>query len=189
MKASIILIIGTFSLYLSSFATATDFGVAKWGDKRDAIASTEERSNYTPENQMDYLIYGLEVLGIPNARLVYQFRDQSLSQGSFIFKETYSEASAYIRNFDDLTTLISKKYGIPSRNGPIWLENVDPSQNPDPGNGLMADKLYFQAVWNTDRTVIEHQLSNNDGKIFHQITYRPSDTVLADIFETDGGVF
>ena len=169
-------------LFLSPWALANDFGIAMWGDTREQILGDEDRTNLTPIGRDQYLVYKTEVIGIPEVRLVYYFQQNLLSRGAFIFRYRHPNPADHIKDFDQINNIVSKKYGEPVRSGEIWRDPSKAEGIYDPIVQMTQDNLMYQAVWQTDRMVIEHQLGVTGGKIHHQMVYRPSKAVSSDLF-------
>ncbi len=186
---SLLSLVASLSIAASTSLLASDFSIAKWGDSKGSVIVKEEKSNITPFDEDDYLIYKFDIMGMKDVRLVYQFRENKLNLGVFIFKETHETADHHINDFQDVNLIVSKKYGDPMRTGPVWIQDVVPMDAPDLADALIKDKVYFQSVWQTPRTIIEHQLTMRNGEIIHQLVYKPTNDVLGSLFQESSQMF
>ncbi|GGX74067.1 hypothetical protein [Saccharospirillum salsuginis] len=155
-------------------ANAEDFGVADWGDSRQSVRDTEERTNRTPLGVGDYLIYEAELASIHRTRLVYQFEQDQLVRGRFLFQPPdNAPVQIWVEQFDQVRNLISQQYGEPRSTQqlrPTGETNLAPG---DRASALAADRLILKTRWVSNGTEIIQQLAWNQSQPHHQVIYRP----------------
>jgi len=154
---------------------AADFGVAQWGMTLTEVKTLESRANLTPFDQQDYLIYQVALTGIEQARIVYQFSNQSLVSGRFIFStnDPFNIAQALVQ-YQQITSLMSSQYGPPNRDQ--VLTNPVSRQAPaaaDYANELASDRLILKSAWRSPSATIQHQLAWQVTQPNHQLVYLP----------------
>jgi hypothetical protein len=165
----------SFMLLLSAHVSAADFGIADWGMTREEVIKLESRTNLTPFDKNDYLIYAIDLNGIDTTRIVYQFSNNRLVEGRFIFKpENRLDFAQAIRQYTHIVTMISSQYGQPVSNEQIHRFPEDALQTHAPlVNELAADRLILKTRWQTENTLLVHQLAWNNNEPHHQIHYTP----------------
>jgi len=154
---------------------AADFGVAQWGMTLTEVKTLESRVNLTPFGQQDYLIYQVALTGIEQARIVYQFSNQSLVSGRFIFNtnDPFNIAQALI-HYQQITSLMSNQYGPPNRDQ--VLTNPVSRQPPaaaDYAKELASDRLILKSAWRSPSANIQQQLAWQVTRPNHQLVYLP----------------
>lgn len=166
-----------FTLSLaSSCLKAADFGVADWGMTSTEVKQLETRSNLTPFGENNYLIYDVSLSNIDVARIVYQFTNNQLTEGRFIFKpKNRLDFAQALRQYQTITSMMSAQYGAPSVNQQIYRYPDNTLQSSAPlVNELAADRLILKTQWQTETATMIHQLAWNNNEPHHQIHYIPN---------------
>jgi hypothetical protein len=155
---------------------AADFGEAVWGMAPAEIRALESRLNLTPIGEQEYLIYRADVPGIEQSRIVYQFQDQLLVEGRFVFTTADPlNIQLAVDQYDQILTLMNSQYG------PSVTEQVltNPSAEAQPASTdyateLAADRLILKSSWRSSNATVLHQLAWQLTQPNHQLIYRPS---------------
>lgn len=164
------------ALILTASAAAADFGMADWGMTTDQVKALETRPNLTPFSENGYLIYSVTLPGIDQARLVYQFDNDQLTHGRFIFRPNQPlNVVRSIEHYQQIKTLISSQYGPPNTDDMVSRdEQVPATLSPiDMANELSADRLILKSSWRTENATLFHQLAWNVDRPHHQLHYVP----------------
>ncbi|TCS42431.1 hypothetical protein [Reinekea marinisedimentorum] len=167
------------ALLASALTYSADFGVANWGMTATEIKQLETRSNLTPFGEADYLIYSVNINGIDTARIVYQFSDNRLTKGRFIFKpQNRLDFARALRQYQTIVSLMTSQYGPASMNQQLHRAPDNALQSNAPMvNELAADRLILKTQWQTDASVMIHQLAWNNNEPHHQIHYIPARSI------------
>lgn len=156
----------------SPLSFATDFGVATWGMSYDEIKQLETRSNLTPFGETDYLVYVVELPNIDSARIVYQFQNNQLIEGRFIFETIPLNIARSIEQYRNVSMLMSSKFGAAKTNETITNNGMPLNSSlASLAQALAADSVIFKSSWQTPTTRLVHQLAWNTDKPHHQIHY------------------
>ena len=153
---------------LSSFSTSADFGVANWGDSFESVLQNETKTSLTPLDSSTYLIYDAPMLGLTNVRLIYFFNNNKLHKGAYVFYDLAAKTNDYFHRFQTINDMVSKKNGTANDDLTLYQDNGNELSQSD---ALMQNKLLRQTIWSSQQTRIEHQLTEDDGEISHQLIY------------------
>jgi len=155
-------------------AHAEDFGVADWGDSLQSVRNREVRTNRTPLGVGDYLIFEANLASIHRTRLVYQFEQDQLAQGRFLFQPPdNAPVQTWIEQFDQVRNLISQQYGEPRSTQQLRPTGETDMAPEDRASALAADRLILKTRWVSDGTEIIQQLAWKQSQPHHQVIYRP----------------
>ena len=162
-------------LSLSASLFAADFGSANWGMSSEQVKQLETRTNLTPFGQKNYLIYAVSLPGIQKTRLVYQFSNDRLVEGRFIFNANNTlDVSTFVAQYTTVKALISRQFGPPNSDQVIRPSKADlPITPADYINELASDRLILKSSWQSPTAAIYHQLAWNEDRPHHQLFYRP----------------
>ncbi|MHA7878174.1 MAG: hypothetical protein ACX931_00150 [Saccharospirillum sp.] len=162
-------------LFLLGSATASDFGVATWGDTLAEVRDQEMLTNLTPLTATDYLIYEVELSSIDKARLIYEFTDGRLDSGRFLFwpAETATPAE-WIAQFERVRALISQQHQAPDLSETLHPSGVTPPSPAHWAQALAADQLILKNHWQRNGTRIVQQLAWRETSPHHQVIYEPA---------------
>ena len=158
---------------------AADFGEAAWGMSAAEIGALESRLNLTPIGERDYLIYQAVIPGIEQARIVYQFQDQKLTEGRFLFTTIDPlNVQQAVDQYQQILALMNSQYG-PAVSIQVLNEASAEAQPAatDYARELAADRLILKSAWRSSTATVHHQLAWQVTQPKHQLVYRPS-TVL-----------
>jgi len=175
-------------LVLTVVATvsAADFGVGNWGMSTEQVKQLETRTNLTPFGEDNYLVFIVTLPGIQQARLVYQFKNDQLVEGRFIFKANNSlDVATYLDQYQVVKELISKQYGPPNSDQILTLDPMTTALNSaEYANELASDRLILKSSWQSPTALIRHQLAWKFDHPHHQLHYLPLNSSAA-ITNTD----
>lgn len=155
---------------------SADFGVANWGMSAEEVRQLETRTNLTPFNAQGYLIYELQMNGIDRARIVYQFDNNGLTEGRFLFfPASQLDVFSAVDNYQKIKTMMSGQYGTPVVDEVIAADPEAMVIAPENiANELASDRVILKSSWRSQTTVMHHQLAWNETKPHHQLHYVPT---------------
>jgi hypothetical protein len=161
---------------LFNVANAADFGVADWGMNSDQIKQLETRSNITPFGETGYLIYQVNLSGIERTYIVYQFENDQLTHGRFLFSpQNPMNAQVAVNQYQTVKGMMTNQYGPPN-NDEVLMAQDDGMMALAPesyANELASDRLILKSSWRSPSAMIRHQLAWNVSKPHHQLHYSP----------------
>lgn len=182
-----IALLTSVTLMTAFTAQAADFGVATWGQDAMSVRDLEQRPNLTPIGETRYLVYEASLPGIPETRLVYQFDNNQLVEGRFIFKASaLSPTSIWLNHFQTVRTLIGQQYGEPERQSVLRPAEAAPISALERATALENDTLILKTFWHTESAQLIHQLAWNGSEPHHQLIYRPVSATPSAITEPAG---
>ncbi|WP_196157998.1 hypothetical protein [Reinekea sp. G2M2-21] len=168
-----------FSLIFPICALAADFGVANWGMTSAEVKQLENRVNLTPFGADSYLIFSVNLPNIDIARIVYQFDQDRLTEGRFIFRtENPFDVSRAVAQYQQIKSMITNQYGPPNADQILTPASQDKSLgNRDIANDLASDRAILKSNWRSPNAIINHQLAWNENQPHHQLHYIPLETM------------
>lgn len=178
---------GAIICIASSTLFAQDFGVAHWGMTEAEIQQLELRPNLTPFQATNYLIYQVDISGVQQARLVYQFQNGQLAEGRFLFRTVPKhDANQAIQHWQVINDMMTRQYGPPMQQQILSKDgNTQGINDNDWANELASDRLILKQSWQTATTLIQHQLAWSGNHPHHQLWYRP----ISSASQTNGSNF
>ena len=167
----------------ASAATAADFGVAEWGMSLEQVKHLETRSNLTPFAETNYLIYMVSLNGIDQARIVYQFKQDRLVEGRFIFRtENPLDSQRAIEQYQQIKDMMTDQYGPPNTDFILTPDNSTPAPS-EFANELASDRLILKSSWRSATATMQQQLAWHNNQPSHQLHYVPTND-MADMNPT-----
>lgn len=155
---------------------AADFGVANWGMTSDQVKQLETRSNITPFGETSYLIYQVNLNGIDRTYIVYQFNNDQLAMGRFLFtSQNPLDTRVAVNQYQTVKNMMTSQYGPPNTDEVLLSQN-DGMMELAPesyANELASDRLILKSSWRSPTADIRHQLAWNVSKPHHQLRYSP----------------
>lgn len=143
-----------------------DFRKGKWGDSRATCKTNEGKMD---EYGMDG-IYAFDtyVAGL-KAIAAYRFTDDRLTSGKYVF--TQENADNCIRDYDNLVSYLTKKYGEPADVNKEYSATDYEKRHYSDGELIRDRKLEMSTVWYTPFTVILIALNGGKYGITMEIEY------------------
>jgi hypothetical protein len=147
---------------------AGDFRWAKWGDSMAEVKQSEEAK--ATLGNADTLVYTGEVNSL-EASIVYNFIDDKLVRGAYVFEGRHSNENRRIDEYNGLKSLLQEKYGKPQSDRMNWSRNL---YRDDPGHWGLAvsvGDLSMWADWKTQQTKIRLGLRGDNFKTALVLAY------------------
>jgi len=163
------------SLSVIGFSTqsvAADFAMGNWGDPQQSIIENETRENFTPPSNQKYLIFKGVISIFEKTDIVYLFEKNALVDGYFNLLDEHILFRDYIDDYLIIQKQLSKKYNLPQSNEQIWHPDAQILPKDQWGNAIANDDLILKSIWQTQNSTITLQLSHQQNRIHHLLSYR-----------------
>lgn len=148
--------------------SANDIRVAKWGDSKKDIMAKEGKSNLSTSPDI-YMFY--DTIAGMSCAVGYVFTDDKLTMVKYLLDHDHSNLNDYIDDYNKLVSLLTKKYGEPYHNAPVWKNSLFKGDYSNYGLAISSGHLVYNSKWNLDRTEIDVLLGGENYKIDFQIQY------------------
>lgn len=153
-----------------SFCFANDFDFRKvvWGMTKEAVLDAEELKPI--DQDIETISYNTIILR-KNVKLIYRFSENKLVAASYTLTDKYLNTRSYIESYYDFAKALTEKYGTPSNQEIVWLDDTY-KNNPSKRNlALSAGHLQYHSNWSTDETSIRCNLFGSYHNLILQIEY------------------
>lgn len=150
--------------------TDCDFRNAKWGDTMADV------KNYELEIE-DYLVVSDSQLGGEasvagySTYVVFDFDNDSLCRGTYVFNLKYSNAGQYIPVYNTLKNNLTEKYGNPESDSIIPLADELTIEMAGEATALKLGYVQYEALWETSRTKIRLLMASENYRVTLGIIY------------------
>jgi hypothetical protein len=121
-----------------------DFRNAKWGDSKESIMKKEGKQDTA--NNKDIYLFSDFVAG-KSCDVAYIFTNNKLSMAKYIFKPDHTNKNDYIKDYRELVSLLSEKYGETSYDAPEWHNTLYKDNYEDYGFAVSLGHLSYNAGW------------------------------------------
>ncbi len=121
-----------------------DFRVAKWGESKESIMKKEGKADVA--NNKDIYLFSDFVAG-KSCDVAYIFTNNKLSMAKYIFKPDHTNKNDYIKDYRELVSLLSEKYGETSYDAPEWHNTLYKDNYEDYGFAVSLGHLSYSAGW------------------------------------------
>lgn len=141
-----------------------------WGTTKEMVLKSE---GDPIEESEDGLIYDGEIADY-DVFILYEFIDGGLQAGFYIFQKKHSNELQYISDFENVKSLLSKRYGAPDDKKSRLVLNYDTENNQyiDEGTKLSTGAIAFQSTWSLENLNILYKLAGNNYEISHGLVYK-----------------
>ena len=148
---------------------AEDFRNARFGMSPKEVQATEENADWeTPEKNV--LAFNTELGGF-DASAGYIFINEKFVRGTYLITEEYQNNNEYLRDFEYLNNLLTKKYGAPKENKTKWIDDRWKDHPARHGYALWKGEFSKYSEWKNKTTLITHGIYAEDYVIIHRIDY------------------
>lgn len=165
-----------FSLYTVKIASAeagkTNFRKTTWGMSKSQVKATEsEKPKFENDWRLGYL--GV-VLGM-DTRIIYDFANNKLAEGQYLFSEKHTNKNDNIKDYERLKKALIKKYGKPVEDNIHWANELYKSDLEQWGFAVSLGHLVYLTKWEPKETEIGMMLMSDNYKIKIVIRYFSKD--------------
>lgn len=139
-----------------------NFRQSFWGDKKATVIQGEGKSDQS--SSFDRYTIEDYIAGMP-CDVYFSFTDNLLTLGAYSFTQKHTNRNDYINDYNKLVSLLTKKYGEPSENKPLWRNSLYKGNYEEYGFAISMGHLVYKAKWHTPLTDIELSLSGENSEI------------------------
>jgi len=161
----------SYILLFVSFSTlAGDFRSSDWGD---SISKTKTLESAELVGQdADALYYKTSIASIEMLTF-FSYLNDALYSGAYLSQEKYMNKNRFIDDYNKISKLLTKKYGKPSVEDIIWLDEDSyyKDERNNWGLAISMGELLMRAIWKTDTTTIINGLRGDNFELNHVIFY------------------
>ena len=147
---------------------ANDFRVAKWGDSMADVMAKEGKENLSTSPDV-YMFH--DIIAGMDCAVGYVFVNDKLTMAKYLLNHKHTNLNDYISDYNMLVGLLTKKYGEPYHNSPVWKNTLFKNDPSNYGLAISSGHLVYGAKWNLDKTTIDVILGGENYKIDFQIQY------------------
>lgn len=152
-----------------SFATlASDFREVSWGMSKNEVKKIEVGLKVV-EDKEGSLVYSETVAG-KDVLLSYDFIDNKLYSGIYMFTKTHENENKYISDLTAINGILKQKYGNP-KTGHNWSNKTFYKDIDRWGFAVTRGDVDFSFYWDNGETFIVNKLTGGNGKATHMVTF------------------
>lgn len=148
-----------------------DFRHTHWGESKENVKKSEEGNKVVYDG--DNIFVTKDTIDGLDCEVVYLFIDDKLVRTKYMIKEKYSNKNMYIAKYDDLVSLLSKKYGKGKKTSII--SDQYKRKGADLGVGIGVGKVHFATEWKNKKSEIDVVLTGNNFDITLVIEYESTE--------------
>jgi hypothetical protein len=158
----------SFFIASSCWGDSYDFRKIKWGMSVEEVIATEPTQPVAKDkNSISYKTIVLN----RNVSLIYRFINDKLIGATYQLDDIYIKTKSYIEAYDEFNNALSKKYGKPTNEGTIWLDNTYKNNPEKLYFALSAGHLQYFSYWLTSNSKIKTTLYGDFHNIIIKIDY------------------
>jgi hypothetical protein len=165
-----IVITGIFIVILSGISLADEYNFrkTKWGMSIKQV-KLSETSELLQENE-NSLVFKTSVLA-NDVMLGYVFAENKLVGAHYILLESHTNISDFIKDYNSLKEMLTKKYGKPKYDHTVWNNELFKDDPSSWGMALSVGHLAYVSTWETEDTVINNVLWGDNYEITCGVQY------------------
>jgi hypothetical protein len=110
-----------------------------------------------------------------DAEIGYMFNADKLVLAGYAFTERHEDNALYVKDYEKIKTVLTKKYGSPAQNTEIWTDETKKVEPKEYGNAVAAGALVLQSSWSAPRTYVFLTLKGNGGSATLSALYYSSE--------------
>ncbi|MEW6144384.1 MAG: hypothetical protein AB1598_05135 [Thermodesulfobacteriota bacterium] len=145
-----------------------NFRKTTWGMSREQVKASEDTE--PTGDRPEVVTYRGEFEGIP-VIIGYVFDGDKLARAGYLMRGSYQDPNSYISDYDKVKESLIKSYGSPAEDNVVWDEGEEVQDPALFGESVCAGKLVYSTMWSDGVTVIRENLSGEDGKCSHGVTF------------------
>jgi hypothetical protein len=164
-------IIFLFVAFLLSQSTfAQDFRNVAWGTSQEEVKVSENINPLAEDKES--LLFKVQLAG-KEVTLVYKFLSpHGLYSSGYLFDEKHTNKNNFIDDYDEIKSLLIKKYGPPTVERVIWLNDLFKDDPKDFGMAVSIGHLKYISSWKVEETNISLGLVGDNYKISMLLNYK-----------------
>jgi len=163
------LVLAVNSIKLATAEEGTNnFRKTTWGMSKSQVKATESKKpKFKSDSRLGYLG---KVLGM-DTRIIYDFVNNKLAKGHYVFFEKHTNKTDYIKNYEKLKAILIKKYGKANEDKIYWSNELYKSDPEQWGLAVILGHLKYMSKWEDEDTEIGMVLTGDDNEINLMIEY------------------
>lgn len=154
---------------INQHSDVSGFRNARWGMTKKEVKSTEDSAAFVSDNG-DFLHYRDTIDGL-KVMAVYRFSGGHLVLGKYIFLNKHVNKNKYLIDYEKLKGLLTKKYGVPTSEKDLWLNNLYRDSPSDWGMAISTGHLAKYVTWELGRTTVSMLLHGDNFKVSLGVDY------------------
>lgn len=150
-----------------------DFRKTSWGMSVAQVKASENRVPLDEDSDATYdktIVYKESVAGL-DATAGYQFISNKLVRGGYVINELYVNKNQHIRDYTKIKEILTRKYGAPSIDRIVWINDLFKDDPQDYGTAVSAGHLLYLSTWQTPSTEILVTLSGKNFDVALVVVY------------------
>lgn len=149
MKKIILLFAG---LLFSQILFAQAFRNVNWGASMEEVKVSEKTK--PDQESEESLLYRVQLAG-KEVLLIYNFLpEHGLYSSGYFFNEEHTNKNGFIDDYQEVKSLLIKKYGEPISDRVIWSNDLFKDDPQDYGRAVSIGHLKYVSTWTVERTNI-----------------------------------
>jgi hypothetical protein len=158
-----------FALFLTEGLFAQAFRNVNWGASIEEVKASEEKKPYL-ENE-ETLVYKVQLAG-KEVLLLYNFLPKhGLYSSGYIFEEKHTNKNEYIADYNEVKSLLTKKYGATISDKVIWSNDLYKDDPQYYGTAVSVGHLKYGSYWTVEGTDIRLGLLGDNFEISMILNY------------------
>ena len=167
MKKIILLFV---ALLFSQVLFAQDFRNVAWGASQEEVKVSENIKPLAEDKES--ILFKVQLAG-KGVTLVYNFLSQhGLYSSGYLFDEKHTNQNDFIDDYDEIKSLLIKKYGPPILERVVWLNDLFKDDPKDYGMAVSIGHLKYVSTWKVEQTNISLGLVGDNYKINMLLNYK-----------------
>ncbi|MEQ9619862.1 MAG: hypothetical protein RIG61_11915 [Deltaproteobacteria bacterium] len=144
-----------------------NFRKTRWGMSVAEVKLTEEGKpiNEGPLPPYDLAVSYAGTFEGSNTETGYLFNADKLVLAGYAFTDRHSDNNLYIKDYERIKGVLTKKYGIPAQDEEIWSDETYKDKPEEYGKAAALGQLVLQSSWRTPETDIFLTLQGRDNDI------------------------
>jgi hypothetical protein len=143
-----------------------------WGATADEVKRLMKE---TPLFDRTPAIVYEDTVGNLQAHCVFGLAGGRFVRGQYQFAEEHTNPNGFLSDFSRIDTLLTKKYGKPSRSERIWNSDLYKDDPNRWGMAVKTGRLVIASEWKMGQVTVTHMLRGDNFKEDHKITYSRDD--------------
>jgi len=144
------------------------FRKTPWGASPSEVKASEDTEPRS--EKADYLDFDVR-LGRFSCLAVYLFVGNQLVRGKYLILEEYQNQTNHLADYDELKSLVSKKYGAPRTDDTYWLNDLYQDDYSEWGMAVGCGHLSKFATWETASSKINVALYGENFEVTVSVEY------------------
>lgn len=139
------------------------FRKVNWGMTRQQVVDSEGKNPDSGSISGGSLLMYKTSISSTDCDLFYEFNDYGqLCRISILGRETHTNKNDFINDYNRIVSTLSTKYGTPSENETIWVDDLYKDEPSRYGFAVSYGHLKYFSRWDLDKTIVGGMLSGDN---------------------------